>query len=80
MRKQKNKDTHGPPGRNQKCGARCNGTSGQTEDKYCVKCGKGSHTTNRCWIVPKKHGLLLSDAAKAHFQKQGGSLKKKQKT
>ncbi len=43
---------------------------------YCVKCGKGNHMTNRCWLVCNQLGLPLSDAAKAYFQKQGGSPKK----
>ncbi len=76
----KDKDTHGPPGRNHICRARCNSTRGQTENKYCIKCGKGNDTTNGCWIVRKQLGLPLSDIAKVHFQKQGGSLEKKHKT
>ncbi len=42
---------------------------GRQKKKYCVKCGKGNHTTNGCWIVCKQLSLPLSDAAKAHFQK-----------
>ncbi len=51
-----------------------------TEDMYCGKCGKANHKTNGYWIVHKQVGLPLSEAAKAHFQKQNGSLKKKYKT
>jgi len=76
----KDTETHGPAGKNRRRGTKRNGTSGKTDEKYCVKCGKGNHTTNGCWIVRKQLGLPLSDAAKAHFQKQGGSPKKKRKT
>ncbi len=60
--------------------ARCNGSNRQPEEKYFIKCGKGNHTTNGYLIVCKQLGLPLSYAAKAHFQKQGGSPKKKHDT
>ncbi len=65
----KDKETHRTASSNCKHGARCNGAHGQREK-----------IPNGCWIVCKQLGLLLSDTAKAHFQKQRGIPKEKHKT